>query len=258
MRTPTAVLLLLTGLAVPMVAQAADAAVSREPTPINFAKVDRTLPKLPQLVAPVPLYGLLLFGAHAEKRVWVVLDKSDAKADAYDVLYVDKDADGDLTGAGEKITSEAVVKGGAATQRFLLAELKDPGTGAVHTDVSFAWTEKRFSFRMKWRGQKTTMGMYGPDSDTYGQLGTTPANAPIAVPGWDRPFEFERWYGGELTRGADTEFKVFIGNRGSGTGLFTCVDDKFLPATEHPLATLCYETKGGERREVTTSLLERC
>ena len=246
------------GLAAPLDAQTTDAAATREPAPIDFAKLDRTPPKLPKLNAPVPQFGMLLFGAHAEKRVWVVLDKSDATAEAYDVMYLDKDADGDLTEDGERIACEVAAKAATPTRRFVLGDFTDPGTGAVHTDASFTWTAKRFSFRMKWRGQKTTMGLYGPDSDSYGQLGATPAQAPVVVPGWDRPFEFERWYGGELTRGADTEFKVFVGNRGSGTGLFTCVDDKFLPASEHPIATLLYETKSGERCEVATPLLKRC
>lgn len=253
-----ALVLLVLGVAWPLAAQTTDAVATKEPAPIDFAKVDRTPPKLPDLNAPVPQLGLLLFGAHADKRVWVLLDKSDAKAEAYDVLYLDKDADGDLTEDGERLECEPVAKKSAPARIFVLPEWKDPGTGAVHTDLSFTWTKKRFSYRMKWRGQKLTMGMYGPDGDSYGQLGTSAATAPVAVPGWDRPFEFERWYGGELARGAETEFKVFIGNRGSGTGLFSCVDDKFLPASEHPIATLCYETASGERREVATPLLKRC
>ena len=69
----------------------------------DLAKLDRSLKKEPAYLAKPPLYGLAAFGPKAEARVWMVLDKSKPDADSYDVLHIDLDADGDLTGTGERL-----------------------------------------------------------------------------------------------------------------------------------------------------------
>src|SRR4051812_37728522 len=68
----------------------------------DLSKIDRTIRKEPAYTAKQPLYGLAAFGPKAESRVWMVLDKSRPDADRYDVLHIDLNADGDLTGAGER------------------------------------------------------------------------------------------------------------------------------------------------------------
>ena len=87
----------------------------------DLARVDRAIQKEPAYAAKTPLYGLALFGLKAEKRVWLVLDKGKPDDASYDVLHIDRDADGDLTGPGERIKAE----GGA----FKLGEFTDPATG---------------------------------------------------------------------------------------------------------------------------------
>lgn len=226
-----------------------------EPRPVDFAAVDRAIGVLPELRADKPLYALFLFGPHADKRVWAVLDRSTARLSGYDRLYLDLDADGDLTDDGECIEAE---ESSSAKAMFDIGTWRDPSTGAMHEKVSITWTPKRTSYRMMWRGEAITKGGYGPDSDSYGQFGSSSETAPVIVPGWDRPFEFERWYSGELTRGRDNDFKVFIGNRGSETGQFSCVDDEFLPSGEYPVATLLYHDAGGVQHEVHAVLTRRC
>src|SRR5262245_15947892 len=71
----------------------------------DLTRVDRAIRKEPAYVAKDPLYGLALFGPKADKRVWLVLDKSKPDASTYDVLHIDRDADGDLTGPGERVKS---------------------------------------------------------------------------------------------------------------------------------------------------------
>src|SRR5262245_59373528 len=60
----------------------------------DLSKVDR------RVVEPTyrtkPQYCLLVFGPRAETRVWLVEDG--------ETLYVDRNADGDLTGAGNAVT----------------------------------------------------------------------------------------------------------------------------------------------------------
>jgi hypothetical protein len=61
-------------------------------------KLDRSLGKQPAYQTKSPRYGLLVFGPQAQGRVWLVLDG--------DTLYVDRNGNGDLTDAGEKIAAQ--------------------------------------------------------------------------------------------------------------------------------------------------------
>jgi len=237
---------------------AAPKTMKRAPQPIDFGAVDRTPPKAPALNAAQPLYGMFLFGIHGQTRVWAILDRSAASAKAYDVLYLDRNADGDLTQAGERFAGTSRKGFAGSEARFDIGAFKDPATGALHTNFEVTWRAASVSFRMRWRGDKITMGAYGPQRETYVQFSKTAADAPIFVPGYDRPFEFEHWMSGTLARTGTTDFKVFVGNRGSRRGAFTCVDDKFLPSGEYVLATLLYETTDGKRARYQAKLTERC
>ena len=219
--------------------------------PIDFDSIERKIGKLPPLVAEEPLYGLFLFGMHGEKRAWAVLDKTAKTAEGYDVLYFDLDADGDLTAARERFTAD---ERGA----FAIGSFRDPGTGAVHKEFKVTWTPASIRYTMLWRGGRKTMGAYGPERSTYNQFAPTVAEAPIFVPGWDRPLEFEHWMSGTLQRGGATDFKVFVGARGSRTGGFSAVDDAFLPRDEYVQATLVYTDGNGKRQRFMAKLMERC
>ena len=78
---------LVTFLMVGGIAQAAD-----------LASVDRTIKKEPAYQSKSPRYALLVFGSEARDRVWLVHDG--------ETLYVDRNGDGDLTGAGEKVAAK--------------------------------------------------------------------------------------------------------------------------------------------------------
>jgi len=61
----------------------------------DLTKIDRTIAKEPAYQTKTPKYGLLVFGPEAKSRAWVVLDG--------DVLYVDRNCNGDLTEEGERL-----------------------------------------------------------------------------------------------------------------------------------------------------------
>src|SRR5213592_3441576 len=71
--------------------------------PPDLSKVDRRILREPAYKAKQPLYALYVFGPQAKTRVWAVLDKSKPDAPEYDVLYFDRNADGDLTASDERI-----------------------------------------------------------------------------------------------------------------------------------------------------------
>src|SRR5207247_2318486 len=95
-----------------------------------LGKLDRTILKEPIYTAKQPLYGLLVFGPKADKRVWIVLDKLKQDAPCYDILYVDRNADGDLTASDERL----VAKAPEGLPVFSLAKFKDPATGIIHSE----------------------------------------------------------------------------------------------------------------------------
>src|SRR5262249_30738143 len=60
----------------------------------DLTKIDRTILKEPAYKSK-PKYCLLVFGTEAKTRIWLALDG--------DVLYVDRNGNGDLTDQGEAI-----------------------------------------------------------------------------------------------------------------------------------------------------------
>ncbi|MBK8098313.1 MAG: hypothetical protein IPK26_14475 [Planctomycetes bacterium] len=231
-----------------------------EPTPIDFTKVDRTPPKLPASSA-ARTFGLYLFGPRGEHRVWAVFE-APAKDQPPTALWFDRDGNGELTDderiAG-KTADKARTDGEPPPVAFKIGDFRTPGSESPHRDVSITWTPKIGTrFRMLWRGDKVSFGGYGPTLDTYAAFAGEPKNAPIFVPGHDRPFQFERWQTDALVRGSDTDFKVFVGNRGDRTGAFAAVDDEFLPDGEFVVATLHYQGQDGKPATQRFELRERC
>jgi hypothetical protein len=66
-------------------------------TAADLSKMDRTIAKEPKYQSK-PKYCLLVFGPEGKTRVWLVLDG--------DVLYVDRNGNGDLTEAEERISGD--------------------------------------------------------------------------------------------------------------------------------------------------------
>src|SRR5262249_36523001 len=75
------------------------AAVPRTPRPVPPPKLDGAWDLTPPAKEPTyqngPRYALLVFGPKREQRVWMVLDGT--------TLYVDRNANGDLTEPGERL-----------------------------------------------------------------------------------------------------------------------------------------------------------
>jgi hypothetical protein len=65
----------------------------------ELAKIERTIAKEPTYRTRTPKYCLLVFGLDAKMRVWLVQDG--------DILYVDRNGNGDLTEDGKRIKDQA-------------------------------------------------------------------------------------------------------------------------------------------------------
>jgi hypothetical protein len=78
-------------------------AVGPSPPPaVDYSRVERKLTREPAYRSKSPRYALLLFGPRAAVRVWVVLDGEE--------VYVDRNADGDLTGKDRRFANVAACK----------------------------------------------------------------------------------------------------------------------------------------------------
>src|SRR5213593_3143164 len=89
----------------------------------DLTKIDRTIAKEPVYRTKAPRYCLLVFGPEAKFRVWLVQDG--------DVLYVDRNGNGDLTEEGERVTAKGRTQG---SRSFDVGDLQD---GSLrHTGLS--------------------------------------------------------------------------------------------------------------------------
>ena len=92
------------------------ACLSQKAKAVDLTKIDRTIAKLPKFHTEHPQFCLLVFGADADKRVWLVQDG--------DVLYVDRNGDGDLTESDERIAADPDVgKGQEGVYEFKVGDI---------------------------------------------------------------------------------------------------------------------------------------
>jgi hypothetical protein len=242
-RIPLAMLMLWTAIG----------AVASQP-----AAIRREAPKLPDIVAGQALYGVLVFGTNSGHPVWAVFDKSTKDQAHYDVLYLDIDADGDLTESAERFVSPTKPSGKEPVIIFPFPQFTEPGSLRVHKDFTITWRPQRVSASIKWLGDKKMNAGYGPQIDKYGKFATSPDKAPVYVLGHELPFQFQHWMSDKFTRGQNNDFKVFMGNLGEGQGAFCAVDQEFLPKSDYVVATLIYQTASGAEKQEKFNLKERC
>jgi hypothetical protein len=223
----------------------------------DLSKIPRRLVKEPVYQSQQPLYGLYVFGSQPRTPVWAVFDKSKPDAADYDILYFDRNADGDLTAADERIEGKA----GQNMMRFDIGTFTDPGTGQKHTELSIirhSGSEPMVMLRMKWCDDVLVRGGYAPDVGPYTQFSRTPEAAPVLWPGADGPLSFQFWQMQPLIIGAADDVRVFLGHQGHGPHTFCAVPDTFLPTKVPVLATLIYTDQDGKERRALSELRERC
>jgi hypothetical protein len=223
----------------------------------DLSKVDRRIAKEPAYKSKQPLYGLYVFGPQAKTRVWAVLDKSQSNALTYDVLYFDRNADGDLTGVNERIEGKAE----NGRMQFDLGSFTDPATGQKHTELVLSYRPQddgMVMLSMKWCGEVVIRGGYALKPGPYTQFASSPAKAPVLWPGAEGPLSFQFWSMSPLTIGVEEDIRVFLGHRGHGENTFCAVPDTYLPKLVPVAATLIYRNVNGKEKRAQSELRERC
>jgi hypothetical protein len=232
----------------------------RAAQPPDLSKIDRHLKRQPAYVAKEPLYGLYVFGPAAKTHAWAVLDKSAADNDQYDVLYFDRDADGDLTEHGERVVGEIGTR--ERDVKFSIGDFTDPNSDDVHSALVLtrrASKDGSVMLKLNWQGREPMRGGYAEDAGPYTQFATTIAKAPILWFDANGQFSFQRWiWQKDLMIGGDTDVPVFLGHQGLGKNTFCAVSQAFLPGRVAVLATLIYTDDQGREQRQLNHFLERC
>lgn len=221
----------------------------------DLGKIDRSIAKEPEYQSKAPRYCLLLFGAEAKTRIWLVLDGR--------VLYVDRNGNGDLTDKGERFearwTSGDDSYGG---REFEIPQLIESDGKTRHTNLHVqAWHYKgrpavcRLSIKLAGkRTQSTGFGLA-----TF-ELAERPKDAPIVH--FNGPLTMTLGEGPVLSGPSDTPASLFawIGTAGLGKGTFAMIDFEEIPEGIHPVAQVAFPSKrrGGKPIEVRVVLKERC
>jgi hypothetical protein len=228
---------------------------------VDYAKIDRRIAKEPRYNAR-PLYALFVFDPQGKFRVWAVLDKSKADAPRYDVLYFDRNGNGDLTEPGKRFTGSYDEK--AKNLTIKVGTLAVPGTKLVHTDLKFCTGGGPHDyvgiyFIMKWDGKEPVEGGlrgFGTDQTVYAP---SPRSAPVLRPTPLGPLGFVVFTDRELHVGRAEMVQVGVGSPGSGPDTFCALSEHFLDLTRDRLVvTLIAKDKGGKALRVSTDIKKHC
>ena len=217
----------------------------------GLGHVERTLIKEPRYES-TPKYSLILLGSRGDVRVWMV---EDGKR-----LFVDKNANGDLTDDGPPIEPSDLRKMGSERWDFnyLLDAITPAGGRSRHT---------HFDLR-RWN--------YGEKDDSYGLSLSVDGQLPLYA-GWFGTFWSEKretapviHFGGPFTPKLlrSKEFTIRPGrqsvslgfmNPGSGAGAESRVSIDALPRHVVPTLNIEWPTAGGSPPLRTSQpLTERC
>jgi hypothetical protein len=131
----------------------------------DLAKIDRTIFKEP-IYQTKPKYCLLVLGPEARTRIWLVQDG--------DILYVDRNGNGDLTETGESVKSDG------RREKFEIGTIVEANGKTKHTDLVMHRYERGMQIEMKIEGKRKQFTGYGlqPEQPSL-QFGDSPRSAPI-------------------------------------------------------------------------------
>jgi hypothetical protein len=266
----------------------------------DLSKIDRTIKKEPVYLSKSPKYGMLVFGPRSETRVWLVLDLAAEPSDpdgSKNFLYVDRNGDGDLTGADEKIsctpqkqeTFASFSRKPFVTYRghFEAGDVADRDGKTRHTGLTIDVD----SYVQRYRPVSITVKTNGSnDQFAGGQLlafADRPEDAPVvhfggplqmrlAMEGgalsvpicYDEQVDVKKWYAehppqydvGGLVRGESRLLVAQVGTPGLGRGTFAALSAGIPPAGVHPVAELEIPATDpkGKAVQIKTDLDSRC
>jgi hypothetical protein len=206
----------------------------------DLSKIDRSIAREPKYVGK-PSYCLLVFGAEAKHRVWIVQDG--------DALYVDRNGNGDLTEPGERFLPSRRNVG-----HFEDVALKDPKGAGTYSCSVRPVTGGRHQVHVAVKGayQQYAVAKFAGRRD----------EAPILH--FAGPLTVAPAIGQLRLADGTAELRVVVGTRGwaRGAAPWAVINHDFgTPGDKvHPVAEVEYPGAGGRGAEtrVTATLKQRC
>lgn len=220
---------------------------------LDLAKVDRSLAKEPAYVAE-PRYALFVFGHTGATRVWAVADKSRPDAPRYDVLYWDRNANGDLTEAGEHFTRGEAGK----IVPFPLAsvgDVREKDRGIVHTGIEIDCANPDDVYvGLRVAGKYPALANH--DANGILAFGRTRAEAPVLNPGGPVTLAL----GEPLVIDRELKNRIYVaaGSVGLGDGTFVGFRNDLLARGVTPSAAMRFEGGAEGSHRVRVPLDYRC
>jgi len=224
----------------------------------DLGKIDRTIKKEPAYQGK-PAYCLVVFGAEAQNRVWLVRDGN--------ILYVDRNGNGDLTDAGERIQG----KRGTVTR----SEAPRPRTEFLVEGITGARGEKLGLVYEHY--QDRTLGDFlflyedfqiGPIQlmgkriqGVTGEFDFSEKREQCPVYHFQGPLTFLRVGQEKFVRGEETEdLIVRIGTPGFGKDSFAKIETDCVPKDVHPKAEIVFPGKTASDAPIRRTLIlkNRC
>ncbi len=242
----------------------------------DLTQIDRTISKEPAYQNK-PKYCLVVFGPEAKTRVWLVLDG--------DVLYVDRNGNGDLTEAGKKVQLAEVFKFQnslhAEQRQFLAGDLSEKVDGPKHTNLTVTRCVPNPKFVPITTEDKQARELLDKNPGAAVvvvavQLGgrlrqvaapafsDRPQDAPVLRFNGPLTMGFHpKWFYGwpVLTRGeSGTTLTVVIGTPGLGEGSFALIGYDDVPKDVHPVAEIQFPARapGNAPIVINMPLKQRC
>jgi len=226
----------------------------------DLTQIDRKITREPAYKSK-PKYCLLVFGLQAQTRVWVVLDG--------DTLYVDRNGNGDLTEADEKVTANKPPGTADGDYIFQAGDVRD-GT-LLHKGLSVTVTPLHMtdpdefvkalvtkdpeahgylvSLSVEMPGRKGT-GVGGRvhqqafyvDVNGVLQFAGRPQDAPIVYFGG--PWQITLFHRHRLTVGRETDVVLGVGTPGVGPGTTAWINyEGVIPEKVYPTLEITYPPK---------------
>jgi hypothetical protein len=213
-------------------------------TAADLDKIDRSLVKEPSYKGR-PGYCLLVFGADAKTRVWLVKDG--------DTLYLDRNGNGDLTEDEERLDGKGVRPAGAITaaagKKYEIRQcnLTKLGGSKGQQDYCHISIDVNGAFRQY----------------SFAGFADTPKDAPVVH--FDGPLTIEvQDKNVTLVRGEKpTDFGVYLLTRGHGERLGSTVLVDYnlgIPEAAQPVVEVEFQSKepGGKPVTAKYTLKQRC
>jgi hypothetical protein len=242
----------------------------------ELSKIDRTIAKEPAYQTKEVRYCLLVIGREAKTRVWLVQDG--------ETLYVDRNGNGDLTEAGERVALKQKadqyrvfeagdIKDGPLThtglsvmqRRVTEEEVADPKEFARvkgHGEP-WAWTVQLTAERPADDTRPLPRKIaYGANGDGLGYLlfAERPQDAPVIHLNGPWTLGLQDWKQ-RLTVGRKSNLQIGVGTPGVGPGTFAYVMyPGTIPADAYPSADITFPSKtpAGTPPTKQQTLTDRC